>query len=378
MKLVLAVLGLALAAGGARADLIDRFDTPLLRPFGQALARAVGRTLPVPAASSGVRFTFNPETSAFERETEILGQLYLERAQPIGKNVLNVNFTYQWVKFDSFDGKDLNDLRDVGVPIVQPRGAGAGDQFQIPRFDVGLVTNEMTTSATYGITDDLEVNLTIPVLYTTLDVDPLLHNLTTGQTQTGSENGSALGVGDIFLRAKYRLLRGSWGDVAAGLVFRLPSGNENNFQGTGDFELSPMLYASTRSIEVAPGMRLQGYVNAGLDFVPADSSLSEGRYGIGLDCMLAERVTLSGAFLARNSFGRLVPPGTFDVPRANGTRTPLFGLNPGQENYYDVSVGGRVDLWHDRVFGLFNVIVPVNRDGVRSNVIPLVGIEATF
>ena len=40
--------------------------------------------------------------------------------------------------------------------------------------------------------------------------------------------------------------------------------------------------------------------------------------------------------------------------------------------------GGRVNLWHDTVFGFANVILPLNRDGFRSDVIPLVGIEAAF
>ena len=59
--------------------------------------------------------------------------------------------------------------------------------------------------------------------------------------------------------------------------------------------------------------------------------------------------------------------------------SPIFGLRPGQPSYYDVSVGGRGNLWRDSVFGLCNVVGPANPDqGVRASVIPLVGIEATF
>ena len=45
---------------------------------------------------------------------------------------------------------------------------------------------------------------------------------------------------------------------------------------------------------------------------------------------------------------------------------------------YDLSVGGRVDSWHTQVFAFVNAIVPLNRDGFRSDVIPLGGLEATF
>ena len=94
--------------------------------------------------------------------------------------------------------------------------------------------------------------------------------------------------------------------------------------------------------------------------------------------LLGDHVTLSVAFLAREPFSRLVAPGTMDVQRADGTRSPIFGLDAGHPSYYDLSIGGRVNLWRDTVFLMTNVRVPLNRDGARSSVIPLIGIEATF
>jgi hypothetical protein len=362
-------------AGVARAELNDRLDTPILRGVATALAVSVGKSLPVPSASSGITFTFDPATSAFERSTEVLGQLYLERANPIGKGRFNVSVTYQYVNTDEVQGRSLASLSDP-KPIRDPK---TGTLFVIPRFDLSLVTHEITTNFTYGVTDDLEVNLAVPVLHSTLDVDPLLRQVGGGRIQTGSEVDTELGVGDIFLRGKYRLVRSRFGDLAAGLLFRLPSGNENDFQGTGLFEVDPRLYASTPVVTLAPPIRAQGFVNAGLDLTPQDSSRSEGRWGVGVDIMFATRLTLSVALLGREPFARLLQPGTLDVTRADGSRSPIFGLRPGQPSYYDVSIGGRVNLWRDSVFGIFNVVVPANPDqGVRASVIPLVGIEATF
>ena len=367
---VIAVSVLAVATA-ARGELIDRLDTPVLRGLGKALAVSVGKSLPVPAASSGITFTFNPRTSAFERDTEVLGQLFLERVHPIGAGKLNVSVTYQYVATDTFDRHDLASLSDRN-PIRGP------DPITIPHFDLALTTHEMTTSVTYGLSDDAEVNLTIPVLHTTLDIEPRLVHLDTGRVQSGAEHDTELNVGDVFLRGKYRLLRGRWGELATGLVFRLPSGNEGDFQGTGLFEVDPRLYASTPLVTLAPLVRAQAFFNAGLDLTPQDSSRGEGRYGIGIDVLLATRVTLSVAFLAREPFGRLVPPGTMNVVRVDGSSSPIFGLSPGHPSYYDVSVGGRVNLWRDTVFLMGNVVVPANRDGVRASVIPLVGIEAAF
>lgn len=366
---------LAALTTSAHGALIDQFDSPTLRGFGRALAVSVGKSLPIPSASSGITFTFNPSTSAFERDTEVLGQLYLERAHPIGAGRLNVSFTYQYVSTDLFGGHDMGSLSDLR-PI-----RGVGTNFVIPHFGVSLVTHEITSSVTYGVTDDLEVNLAVPMLDTTLDTNPQLLQLGGGPfaMQGHPQQDTEFGVGDIFLRSKYRLLRGRWGEVATGLVFRLPSGNQDDFQGTGVFEVSPRVYASTPLVTLAPLVRVQGYLNAGLDLTPQDTSRGEGRYGVGIDVLLATRATLSIAFLAREPFSSLVPPGTMDVPRVNGPRSPIFGIDPGHPSYYDLSVGGRVNVWRDTVFLIGNVVVPANPDaGVRARVVPLVGIEATF
>jgi hypothetical protein len=358
----------------ARADAVHKLDTTVGHAIGGALAGAIARALPVPSASSGITFTFDKTSSAFVRETDVAGQLFLERARPIGRGKLNLSLTYQWVRLDTFDGKDLRNLHDL-TPLVTPRGA----RYVIPRVDLSLTTQQLTTSATYGLTDDCELNLTVPLESSDFRFTGSFHNLGgTLDFPPSHQSVQTFGVGDVFLRGKYRLLALPAGDVAAGVVLRLPAGSARNFQGTGDFEASPMLYASTVPLALAPGVRTQAYLNAGLNLVADDGRQSEGRGGVGVDLLFGERLTFSTAVLAREPFGRLVSPGFFDVPRADGTRRPLLGLDPGRPSYYDLAVGVRVNLWRDTVFGIANVIVPLNRDGMRSDAIPLVGVEATF
>jgi hypothetical protein len=37
-----------------------------------------------------------------------------------------------------------------------------------------------------------------------------------------------------------------------------------------------------------------------------------------------------------------------------------------------------VNLWRDTLVGFANAVVPLNDAGVRTKVVPLVGVEATF
>ena len=375
-----ALLAIACAAGARAATFRDAFETPFTRPIGDALAESIGASLPLTAASSGVTFTFNKRTHAWERETEILGQLFLERPRPLGRGKLNLSVSYQWVRIDTVDGMELDRLSDTRFPIVNP---ATGGHFTVPRFSLDLETHQVTTSVTYGATDDLDLNLTIPVLYSRFAVSAIVRDFEQGFEQRARVRSSKLGPGDLFLRGKYRLLHGAWGDMAAGLVLRMPAGNQDNFQGTGSWEPAPMLYGATPSFSLGHGVRVQAYANGGVELDADDVDRSTGRFGFGLDCAFLERFTAAVAVLGREPFQGIAPPGSFDVARvdpATGRRfqAPVLGLERARAPAYDLSLGGRVNLWRDTVFGFADVILPLNRDGFRSDVIPLVGVEAAF
>src|SRR5262249_6042710 len=150
--------------------------------------------------------------------------------------------------------------------------------FTVPRFALSLDTQEVTTNVTYGLTKDIDVNLALPVLVSDFHNDAVLHNVSQGGLQPGPIDDHATGVGDLFLRAKYRFAKGRLGILATGFVLRLPTGNEDNFQGTGEFELSPLLYANTAAVDLGYDLRLQGYLNAGVDIVATNADASEFRF----------------------------------------------------------------------------------------------------
>ena len=371
--LVAALVAAAPARGGFDSDL----DTQPLRGLDRALAASVAKAIPMPAASAGITFRFDPRTSAFERETDLSGQLFVERARPLGRGRLNLTLLYEYVDVDTVDGKDLGSLSD-NRPIRTVQNPDK--PFVVPHLDLSLVTHAMIASVTYGVTEDLDLNLTVPVLYSELDVSGRLRQLgvTLAPNQIGNTANSAFGVGDILVRGKHRLAHGWLGELAVGMVFRLPSGSQGDFQGTGLFEMGPQLYASTVAVTLAPHIRVQAHVNAGLDLTPQDAPRGEGRWAVAFDILLDTRATLSLALLAREPFSRLLEPGATTVRRTKHVRTPAFGIDPGHPSYYDLSIGGRVNLWRDTVFGIATVVVPVNEDGVRASLVPIIGLEAAF
>ena len=150
---VLALLCVTSAKAAARS-FADNFGV-LLRPLGDALALPIASSFPVIAASPGLTFAFDFATGTFVRSSELLGQLFLERAETVGRGKWNLSFDYQRVKIATIDGKDIENLHD-NTPIVFDRVT-----FQVPEIAIDLDAHEFTLSTTYGVTDNLDVNVVV-------------------------------------------------------------------------------------------------------------------------------------------------------------------------------------------------------------------------
>jgi hypothetical protein len=365
---VLVVTGPSRAAADTLVGRLKLGDA--LKPLSDALDRSIALALPTPiAASAGIVFRFDPATGAYERETSVAGQLFLERAQPVGRGIWNLSVSYQRVKIDSFDGNDIERLEDHGIKFE-------GSVVNFPRFSLDLETHQVAFSATYGLTEQADVNLTVPVLFTELR-NHLLQTSSEG-SRPFNTSGTAFGVGDVLVRGKYRVLERDWLQSALGLVLRLPSGNEDDFQGTGAMEVAPLLYLTGRSFVPDPRIRLLPYLNAGVNFNSDDVGASEPRWGIGIDAGFVERLTVAVAVLGRHPLRRLAPAGVLSFHHVDGPDRQLLGIRGDRPDIYDFSLGGRVNLWRDTVMAFANATVPLNQDSARSQIIPTAGLEATF
>jgi hypothetical protein len=386
---------------GVRIQGLGQISCPqfnrIFETVSDLLAESVGRSLPLIAASAGFVYRYDPESDTFERETAIPGQLYLETPSPVGKDRWNLSFSYQYVAFDTFNGASLDALADTHPPIRLKVRSSAGPfvvPVTIPAFEIETQTHQLTLSATYGLTSELDLNLTLPVVYAESStrgrgqilvggegVCPLASGCTLTQQQ------SSLGLGDVFLRGKLRLVRRPWAEIAGGLVLRLPTGDAEALQGSGTTEISPLLYAAGASLPLTAFASLRPYVNGGVNLDAEDVDQSEGRWGVGLDMGILNQATIGLGVLARYPFARTGAPGVFDVPRCRsatavgcpkGPPAPLFGFENTRPNFYDASVGLRLNLWRDVLIGFANALVPLNDAGLRASAIPLAGIEGTF
>jgi hypothetical protein len=408
---------LLLSASGARAgNLTDIFKNELagleMEPLGPALANTVASTYPVASASSSVIYVYNAQLETFERRTGVLGPIIGERVETIGKGQINLGVSYSHVNISSINGQGLDHL--VNVPVINgrvvsfpvPGGARVcGDptcSYEQSRFtnflpvlvqaSMNVTANIWGPSVTYGITPDLDVNLTLPVVQTFLGVqvhetvpDPRLPQFTLrvcdptlpeddplhcapGETP-GIEPmqidrqafGQSTGFGDLLLRGKYAFLRSQWVDLAAGLGVSFPTGNADDLHGTGTYRVEPALIASKVVAE-----RFEPLLNLGVGINANDVSRSVFNWAVGGTAQVYGPLTGALVFLGRNEFNAQSDP----------ISAPFF-FQIERNDIYDISMGMRLLFAESGVIS-GNVIVPLNNDGLRANAIPTIEVQYAF
>jgi hypothetical protein len=358
--------------------------------LGQAIADATARNLPILSASAGFTYRYDPEAEVFVRTSDTLGPIFLERPDTLGRNKFNVNVSYQYVELNEFDGTGTNHLQandPLVARTVDASGALIGFTANELRYSFKLINNVTAFSFTYGVLDNLDVNLLVPLLSTDFDVTATrtvvatagpdrIFSPTLPRTTVGRLHGNHFGIGDIFLRGKYQLPRCAWLRSALGLSLRLPSGNEDQLQGSGTFEASPFVYLST----LLWG-RVEPHANLGLDLRADDVSNSQGIYDLGVDVDVVKRVNVAIGFLGRSEFGGSASSGETNFLHLTSSglaQQPLLGLDFGRKDYYNFSFGGRAVIWR-QIMLFANGIYALNDEGLRSShIIPTVGLEGTF
>src|SRR5581483_1944035 len=243
-----------------------------------AVANAVTQQSPLASVAPAFSYRYNPSLSVFERSTSVPGPLFSERALTIGKGQLNFGVGYSYVDMDDINGTNLRDTHSpLLVEAFCPSGTGRplfvdpacnsvnnGTFLSVLALGLSSVRTRLSIQAhlivatvRYGLTDNWDVGISIPLVDTFLRVRHELIPvavttdafLVSSIDQQGNVNvnfldrnaqptdlararffatsrgrqtltkvaGSSTGIGDISLRTKYRLWGGEQGGIAAGL-----------------------------------------------------------------------------------------------------------------------------------------------------------------
>lgn len=364
-------------------------------------------TFPLASSAGGFTYQLDPALGVFTRASDSFGPIYADRADTIGKGKFAIGVNYSHFSFDKIDDLRLRD-GDVQIVLTHQDLAPApcclrpffeGDVIVTTTF-LKIQTDITAFALSYGVTDRLDVGAAIPVVRVQLQArtDATIDKLATGGTpqtsvihtfpnggnsETFEQSGSASGVGDVVLRAKYRVLAGTLAGLAVGMDARLPTGEERDLLGTGATQLKGFLIGSAHLGAFSP------HLNAGYTWSSRNRPIpDEINYTAGFDWALSPRLTFVVDALGRTlrnsqvlreidtTFQYNVNIATDPVDLRSATLKQLVATNQ------DVtSVLGSVGLKVNPVGNLLltvNGLFSLTNRGLQAKFAPLVGLDYSF
>jgi hypothetical protein len=184
---------------------------------------------PLVTSSSGFLYRLNPQLGTVERATESFGAFFVERALTPGRGRASFGISAASAGFDQLNGQNL---RDGTLVTVANRFRDEPTPFDTETLTLEIRSSTMTVFGSVGVTDRLEVGAAVPFVRVSLEGQRI--NVYRGNTfLQASATGTASGIADVALRAKYTLVAAPNGGLAVATEVRLPTGDAENLLGTG-------------------------------------------------------------------------------------------------------------------------------------------------
>lgn len=340
--------------------------------------------LPTATAISGSGLVFSRALAVPTVSTESLGTILTQRGETLGKNKWFISVNYQRFDFSSIDGISLKHVPSVLCPECTQGASGATVVDTIQQTRIDLLVNQFVVTGSYGLTKHLDITVLVPfsqVILKTGAVSGTSLLAVPGQVPISVPApflaGSATGINDVSAGFKINVLDGEHSKIALGSEVRFPTGDEANFLGTGAYGIKPYIVFS-RSGRLTPNINLAYQWNGSsvLSLNPntgAEQNLpSSFLYSGGVDFRAFPKLTLTAEFI-----GQAVING----PRLALTTAPTpagsFPSLINQSASYamdNLGAGFKYSPFRGLLISA-NALVALDEGGLRSKVVPLVGIS---
>jgi hypothetical protein len=366
-----------------------------------ALGSSIGR-IPIGSTSGGETFRF--EGGAPVRTSTSAGPIFAERAQTLGRGRvlagisrtgfrfatlrgvdmrnIDLTFTHQNVDFEGCDEQFGADCALYGVPVLE------NDAMD---FHLSMDLNVQVTSMyfTYGVTDRFDFGLVVPIVQADFkgESDAQIRpfgGTTAAHFFSGTPTnpvlnahrqslGSAAGLGDVALRMKLNMRQTPDASFAVLLDGRFPTGSQEDLLGSGRFAGRALIILNSRFGDFSP------HLNAGYLHHAGDEQNDAVLGTVGFDHRMSDTFTFAADLVTELQVGdsKLPLPGlvTYESPfrrTVNPTNIPAM-----RDDIVSGSFGFKVSPAHNTVIVL-NTLFPLNRGGLRPNLVYTAGIEYTF
>lgn len=359
-------------------------------------------SIPVSATSGGSTFRF--EGGAPVRSSLSSGPVFAERAQTLGRGRVFVGVNVNRLHFETLRGVSLSDIRlnfvhqNVDSPACDSIESRDCAPYGVPRLENDVIALrlaldiDMTVTSfflSYGLHDRVDIGVALPIVSTSLlgtsdaqiisfaestaahffggtPADPQL-------SSSRSVAGSASGVGDIAVRVKVNLANSERTGFSVLGDVRFPTGSAEDLLGSGHMVARGLAILSARFGAFSP------HANVGFLLRDTDSLNNAVLATVGFDHLMASWATLSVDVVSELQSGptKVLLPGivTYEVPFRR-TVEPT-NIPHRRDDLISGSFGFKF-LTGSGITIVANTLWPLNRGGLRPNLLWTAGLEYNF
>lgn len=332
--------------------------------------------IPVPSSVGLISYRFSEATGTYERVEGALGPILSERGSTSGKGTINFSATYTFANYETINSSDTTELilRHCLLPECvgnNPLSAPYLHDTVHIQVRFRLKSQAIALAAVYGMTNQLDVGVVVPYVRNDLQVFthgfiavapgslPTTHYFDpTVETSDQYGTAEAVGIGDVVARAKYRLMPKASFESAVLADLTLPTGEKANFLGTGATKLKAT-YIFSKTVR-----RFTPHLNAGYEYRFGDTKLDLFDYRFGTEVAATPRLTVTTDIIGA------IRPHASSLFRGSALGDQqLIG-----HSEIDGSVGTKWKLANDRAL-LFNILIPLNKSGIRPTAVITAGLQ---
>ena len=373
----------------------------LISFIGNAISGNVAN-VPVSATSGGSTFRF--EGGVPVRTSVSPGPVFAERAQTLGRGRVFVGVNVNRLHFETLRGVSLNDVQmtftheNVTGPVCDSIVGASCTPYGVPTLEndviavrVALDLDMTVTSffASFGLLDRVDIGVVLPIVSTSLrgtsDAEIIPFGGPTaahfwGGTPSNPQlstsrlvQGSATGMGDVAARIKIHVTESERTAFSILGDARFPTGSEADLLGSGHLAARGLAILSARFAAFSP------HANIGFLYRSGDLQNNAVLATVGFDHLMAPWAALAVDLVSELQVGesKLRLPGTvtYDAP----FRRTVEPTNIPNER--DDQINGSFGFKFVTGSGIIlvgNTVWPLNRGGLRPNVLWTFGLEYSF
>jgi hypothetical protein len=378
--------GIQLMTSSAGFSHAPHFQDDALQELNQLTQGALESKLPTPSTSSGVVYQYDAILNDFVQSRESLGPVFVEQANTLGRGNVMFGFSLSNANWTSYKNQDL---RNINLILDHEDIAGPGSDICIGgpaeacylfeeddihlTLDINFSTKGLFFFSSYGLTDNWDIGVMIPILRNTLAVSSTamihydesshhfagtLHEFnetgSNGDKSTDFVQGSKTDIGDIQIFSKYNLLSEQYHQLALSFSARLATGDKANLMGFDNYGFKANILSShSFSLNETP---LKLHLNFGYEINAGILGQDEIDYSLALE----QPIKWGESFLAMSY--------------------EILGEKDLNKNKY-TSLDAAISVkWSQNDLGVFSFSgrVPLNKEGLRADFIYAIGYEVYF